>query len=182
MAWSVTRDNEDLKEAVHLARARGIPIICATPEGGPASGRAYPSNYEACISIGSADNFGMPASFESEFPPDFLFPGLEIPVALNNGIKIHSGSSVATAMACGFAGLLLSSKRLLDPDDRKGFVNFRSGLGGTFRFIQQKFRHGDSRYIDISAVLGYLKGRGETQSEVRKRLEEMFLWISSAWE
>src|SRR3569833_2556933 len=142
MAWSVTRDNEDLKEAVHLARARGIPIICATPEGGPASGRAYPSNYEACISIGSADNYGMPASFESEFPPDYLFPGLENPVAQNNGIKIHSGSSVATAMACGFAGLLFSLLRILDPVDRKVFVNGGGGGGGAGRGGRRGGRRG----------------------------------------
>jgi hypothetical protein len=46
---------------------------------------------------------------------DFLFPGLNVPCTDNKGnvVSYESGSTVATALAAGFAGLLIFCSRLL---------------------------------------------------------------------
>lgn len=118
MSWTIESKSPEgeemkrLKEALTLAETKRILMFCSADDRGSiSSDHCYPNVWDKCLLIGAANDTGsmcdwVPAHKASQM---FIFPGLNIPFSAGIGIpdSPESGSSVATAIAAGLAGVLL---------------------------------------------------------------------------
>jgi hypothetical protein len=122
MSWTIElipnhndKEIEDLKKAVDEAYRNNIIMLCSASDQDSASpASCYPGSTRKCIKIGAATESGDRWSLVNEQDVDFIFPGENVPVKPNNDspAKPYNGSSVATAIAAGSAGLLLYLDKL----------------------------------------------------------------------
>lgn len=77
-----------------------------------------PLSNDAIIRICSATKSSEKTDQGKFRAADYLFPGQDIPIAGDNKNQNSSGSSVATALAAGLAGVILYTQRLLLSDTR----------------------------------------------------------------
>jgi hypothetical protein len=134
-----------LHEAVKRADNENILMFCsADDKGAISSGHCYPSKWGLSIVVGAANDTGsvcdwVPANKESGI---FIFPGLNIPFCSSRASmpdSLESGSSVATAIASGLAGVLLFCDRLLkaEKESQDHLNNTTPGMNFAARFQQQ---------------------------------------------
>jgi len=118
MSWTIETSGEDtlepLKKAIKAAKDKGIIMFCsASDQGGSSRLDCYPgafSNQDGhhCIRIGSCSSSDLPSIWVNEDQIDFLLPGEKILIKDSDGTSEHqTGSSYATAVAVGLAGLLI---------------------------------------------------------------------------
>ncbi|KAI5919412.1 peptidase S8/S53 domain-containing protein [Camillea tinctor] len=114
MSWNLIRtpENKDAIKRLDLeiqkASNQGIIMFCAAADQSLYGGRSelYPvcSDTEKIFAVGSADPHGAASAFVNPQEVEYLFPGESINISTIKEIK---GSSVATALATGFAALIL---------------------------------------------------------------------------
>lgn len=118
MSWSLVRtdasdgspSNEEqirlLDEQIQEAARRGIIMYCAAADEGlyGSHKELYPKKAETehIKAVGSANESGSQSKFVDASQVDYLFPGEEIPE-----LGERKGSSAATAIAAGFAALII---------------------------------------------------------------------------
>ena len=158
MSWTIEKTDtkgEDIKElttAIRHAVDKGILLFCAAEDMGNVSttGETYPRSCwtDRIFTIGAATAAGNRWEWTGQGKVDYILPGHEILVERQQGTigqqKVRSGSSLATALAAGLAGLILHSVELCDHDssvllrdhDRmnKAFKNMTNG--GSNEFIR----------------------------------------------
>ncbi|KAF2275928.1 uncharacterized protein EI97DRAFT_458926 [Westerdykella ornata] len=129
MSWSIRSDDRQhkgLDEALQDAANQGISMFCSSIDEGPtAPDNTYPGKNTSCIKIGAATATGTVLSWVSESKSDFLLPGESPQLTPETKLwgKLEaglSGSSIATAVAAGIAGVLIYCERLLAPRDPRG--------------------------------------------------------------
>lgn len=121
MSWTIyqTREQGDnasgitkLKDAIEYAGRKNVIMFCASEDRGfSSSEQPYPAtdcNPNILKCVGAAGTYGERSQYVNPNHIDYLFPG-EIAVAykLSTGESRVSGSSAATALAAGLAGLIL---------------------------------------------------------------------------
>ncbi|KAF3271949.1 hypothetical protein TWF970_010177 [Orbilia oligospora] len=117
MSWSFKLDNSSctreeglaFKNAIDNAVAQGIILFGAMPDKGPIAEdikRRYPVGLDNVIRITAAAKSGERLKFNQTDVPELLFPGDEVEIGSEESVKI-TGSSVATALAAGFAALTI---------------------------------------------------------------------------
>lgn len=121
MSWSIElgggpehdKGIGNLKEAIERAKGSNILMFCAASDQGASSKINYPATWGNCIRIGAATTTGEKLAWVGD-DIDFLFPGENISfVPTEGGPTINKpGSSVATALASGYAGLILCLERI----------------------------------------------------------------------
>ncbi|KAI8624862.1 peptidase S8/S53 domain-containing protein [Xylariaceae sp. FL1651] len=165
MAWSVTKHSAELEEAVYRARSENIVMFHATSdEGSNASQRNFPSQYSECISIAGVDHYGNPKPWTTTDRADYGFPA-EINAA--NQSQRYVGSSVATALASGLAGLLLHCQRQFSKPSEDE-AQFRRDVKLRWMFDRLALKGGREdqkcKYINTERVFGpILRKRDEPQ-------------------
>lgn len=121
MSWSIemtTSNSGDipaLEAAIEEAAKAGILMFCAANDQGIARDRSFPSasNTKHIFRIGAAEASGVMWKWAGDpNDVDFIFPGHNVVKDRPNnttleGCKTLTGSSVATAVASGFAALIL---------------------------------------------------------------------------
>jgi hypothetical protein len=157
MSWTIyeTDDGEnsnsllDLKTALQTAAARKILLYCAGQDKGEfeqhqGQGKPYPAScgIDRIKSIGSARTFGGKSEFVNLNNVDYLFPG-EIEAVSG----ITTGSSAATALASGFAALVLWCAEAYQAEVKKRAVANKS-KDGPVVMEDVDFRQ-DSRMSDL---------------------------------
>ncbi|KAI1377492.1 hypothetical protein F4677DRAFT_458856 [Hypoxylon crocopeplum] len=126
MSWTIEASSDDdpdlrhLQDAIKEAYRRGIIMFCsASDQGGSSNLKCYPgawSNQDGsyCIRIGSSSSSDNASIWVNEEQVDFLLPGENILIKDSDGTsEYQTGSSYATAVAVGLAGLLLYSSLAL---------------------------------------------------------------------
>ena len=113
MSWTIyqSKDSNDdglskMKDAMEKAEKRNIIMFCASQDSGFSGHRKpYPAtNRTSGVKrIGSAGVYGERSEYVNPEEVDYLFPG---EVAMSDE-QVCSGSSAATALAAGLAGLIL---------------------------------------------------------------------------
>ena len=130
MSWTIeTNDTlnpgmKALSSAISAAEEKIILMFCSASDQGSASiEKCFPGQWEKCIKIGAATATGDKLPWVYGESIDFQLPGENILFMNNDGIapSYLSGSSVATAAASGFGGLLLYCNRLVDAGDEDQF-------------------------------------------------------------
>ncbi|KAK6499513.1 hypothetical protein TWF506_004143 [Arthrobotrys conoides] len=117
MSWSFKLDNSSctreeglaFKTAIDNAVSQGIILFGAMPDKGPIAEdikRRYPVGLDNVIRITAAAKSGERLKFNQTDVPELLFPGDEVEIGSEESVKI-TGSSVATALAAGFAALTI---------------------------------------------------------------------------
>lgn len=124
MSWTIESNSTEgqeikrLKDAISSAENKNILMFCsADDKGAISSDQCYPNAWKKSLLIGAANETGsmcdwVPAHQGSEM---FIFPGLNIPFSpwIDAPDNFESGSSVATAIAAGLAGVLLFCDALI---------------------------------------------------------------------
>src|SRR5437899_5175662 len=134
--------SETLHSALDYAIANNALPVCAMGNAGSSSNTPEPGYWHDCLSVIATDQTGAKASFSNYgITADVAAPGVAIlstmptyPVTLNGyGYKENydalSGTSMATPMVAGIAGLVLSKNPSLTPAQVAGIIEASSGDG-----------------------------------------------------
>jgi hypothetical protein len=118
MSWTIYKSSDDpadegiksMQTAVKNAEAKNIIMFCASQDSGWAGYRKpYPAterNTDTLKRVGSAGIHGGRSDYVNPKEVDYLFPG-EVAMAGRAMSANISGSSAATALAAGLAGLIM---------------------------------------------------------------------------
>jgi len=96
-------DNALLRRAIMAVRQRGIPVVAAVGNDGPAAPPQYPASYAGVVSVTGVDSRGV-ALFESGTAThlDFAAPGADMAAARpGHGYARVRGTSFAAPLAAG---------------------------------------------------------------------------------
>lgn len=95
-----------LKEALEQARDNGILVICAAGNYGTDKA-LYPAAYQIGLSVASLNNVGTLADYSNYgINSNIAAPGLLYSTSLDNSYKYSVGTSFATPLVSGTAGLI----------------------------------------------------------------------------
>jgi len=135
--------SETLHSALDYALANNALPVCAMGNDSSGSNTPEPAYWHDCLSVIATDQNGVKASFSNYgMKADVAAPGVAIlstmptyPVTLNTkyGYALNydalSGTSMATPMVSGIAGLVLSQNPTLTPKQVAGIIMASSGDG-----------------------------------------------------
>jgi subtilisin family serine protease len=103
-----------LRRAIAAVRSRGIPVVAAVGNDGPAAPPQYPASYPGVVSVTGVDARGM-ALFESGNAThlDFAAPGADMAAARPGASYARvRGTSFAAPLAAGRLAMAGSVQRL----------------------------------------------------------------------
>ncbi|KAK6360673.1 hypothetical protein TWF730_006807 [Orbilia blumenaviensis] len=171
---------KDLKAALDKAGNTNILMFGAASDQGSASNTCYPVNHEKCIGIGAATETGDILTWVHHAQVKFTCPGDRIPFKRGDGTATtyHNGSSFATAIASGLAGVILYCDRLVNGDESTRLKS-RAGMSGAFLHMvgsgdnNSKFPRVDE-FFDLSQSKTeewkfLTKEEAENESEIHNR-------------
>jgi len=145
MSWTIDSTTEDPNKAIAAAENQNILMFCsASDHGSTSSDNCYPASSKKCIRIGAATVFGDKCSWVPD-QYDFLLPGKNIPFKweCQDGVSswYESGSSLATALAAGLAGLLLYCDRAVNEGGGNPVLHTKTGMEKLFRNMAATNHH-----------------------------------------
>ena len=126
IGFSTPDDDADMRSAIERAHQNGILLIA--PAGINFDGEraiGYPAALKQVLSVGGSANDGQTRAHFSQYdsPVDLFAPALDIRVLNQNGSPEHmNGTSFAAAIVCGVAGLMLSARPALSPEQVRGLL------------------------------------------------------------
>lgn len=149
MSWTIRCSEQAtgfLYSAVRTAIQKNIILLCAAPQASN-RGEIYPGSfdrnfrpgYEEILTIGAA---GSGESRENNARVDFIFPGHEVENPIPGFDEPVSGSSIATAIAAGFAANLLFLLNIVEAHDAdQGKYNNAGHRPGATARLASAFRN-----------------------------------------
>lgn len=124
-------DNPLLAGAIRLARGRGVMVVAAVGNDGPAAPPAYPASYPDVIAVTGVDGRGrlLPEAGRAKHV-DFAAPGADMKAAdLDGGKGRVRGTSYAAPLVAGRLFATASLKALVAEAKRNGKADRRMGSG-----------------------------------------------------
>ncbi|MDO5606093.1 MAG: S8 family serine peptidase [Paracoccus sp. (in: a-proteobacteria)] len=112
-------DNRLLAEKIADMERRGILLVAAAGNGGPAAGPAYPAAYDTVLAVTAVDRRGQVWRRAGRGPHiDIAAPGVEVWTAASiSGARPKTGTSFAAPFVASAAALILQAEPGLAPAD-----------------------------------------------------------------
>ncbi|KAK6362730.1 hypothetical protein TWF730_000186 [Orbilia blumenaviensis] len=139
----------DLRNAINDAADKKILMFGAASDQGSDSNICYPAKSENVIAIGAATETGEMCTWVHHGQADFTCPGYQVPFKRGDGTPSspQNGSSVATAIAAGLAGLILYCDRIASGKE-DGRLKSKDGMFDAF--CNMSSMAGDRRFPRVS--------------------------------
>lgn len=116
-------DNAILRQAVSSACNKGIVLVTAAGNAGPAAGPLYPAAYDCTIAVTAVDQHGLPYHRANRGDHiDYALRGVDVRHAAPDGD--YSASSGTSFAAAALSGLIAANV----PEDVAGFADVKSHL------------------------------------------------------
>ncbi|KFA55595.1 hypothetical protein S40293_09579 [Stachybotrys chartarum IBT 40293] len=147
MSWTIERSTKTTEEINALTQALNkaksehkILMLCAASDQGNSTRLfCYPASSNHCLRVGASTGTGERCDWVHENECDILLPGENVPLDLRIDTlpTEHSGSSVATAIASGLAGLILYLARYshTEKEYKKLELTGLNEMHAMFRFL-----------------------------------------------
>ena len=114
--------SQTMKSAVQYAVNNGALPICAAGNSGTSS-VSYPAAYSECMAISAVDSSENLASFSQYGDVDLAAPGVDVLSTIpTDSYAKFSGTSMATPVTSGVAGLTLAKWSSLGPNDLRSHL------------------------------------------------------------
>ncbi|GAB1318489.1 hypothetical protein MFIFM68171_08699 [Madurella fahalii] len=135
------------------------------------------SKFIGTTTIGDNSSHGPNLQWVGSGGADFLFDGFPEAITSQDGAgnleHIVSGSSIATAVACGFAALLLHLRRLPGSADRREVAHPPdSFIRNVFRGMVDKHQ---PKYVSVRQALLDMVGNGRDEQAFKEKVER-YAW------
>jgi hypothetical protein len=123
--------NPLVARAISQAQARGVFVVAAVGNDGPAAPPAYPASYPGVIAVTGIDGHGrVLAEAGRALHLDYAAPGADMAAAtLNGGLGAVRGTSFAVPFVAGRLALLAQGPRPLAALDAQATERGRRGVG-----------------------------------------------------
>jgi subtilisin family serine protease len=129
MSFGSVFESDSMRAAMELASSHGIVLVAAAGNFNWDDEKSYPAAYETVIAVGSTDKWDQ-RSIWSTFGAstfgyyiDLAAPGTDIlSTYLNSSLYFMSGTSMAAPHVAGAAGLLLSHRPWLTPEEVRAIL------------------------------------------------------------
>jgi hypothetical protein len=176
MSWTIeiTKDQakhlNSLDKAIKKAELKGILMFCAASDQGKSTKlRCYPGYWGSCLRIGASTGTGERCAWVHGDDIEVQLPGENIAFDLGDpsAPAEHSGSSVATAVAAGLAGLIKYLHRVHGPNTDT--FKRKDGIHLAFRYLGDPFPYPDR--LKFLEKKNWKKGIDRTH--IRKGLEDL---------
>lgn len=191
MSWTIERSSkppkeiDDLTTALQNANSKGILMLCAASDQGSSTSLVcYPASSGNCIRVGACTDTDDRCDWVHQHDFDILLPGENVPLDLRIDTlpTEHSGSSVATAIASGLAGLILYlAQYSLDEREYKQLELTKKA--GMIQMFATLAIYGAK--IPRAGSLDFLKnknaGRLADEKAAIKELKGFFKWFKVSW-
>lgn len=200
MSWTIEKNEERNEEknekkttalgrldhALREAAEKNILMFCAARDEGLEQPKAVPypaaSETKRIFVIGAASPSGAASTWVNESAVQFLFPGTELresrPLLMPPELPSVDGSSSATALASGLAGLLLN---ILSTDTTKKWDSQRRK--GRYEKISNILNNikSDKNYVQVWDLFDKFTNRKESgkESEVWREMVDKILLTSA---
>ena len=128
-------DNAILRQAINSACARGIVIVTAAGNAGPASNPLFPAGYDCTIAVTAVDDNGKPYHRANRGDHiDYALPGIDVRHASDgDSFDDSSGTSFAAAQLTGLIATELAQTALSFEEVKARLNHLATDIGRTGR-------------------------------------------------
>ncbi|KAF5530947.1 intracellular serine protease [Fusarium mexicanum] len=183
MSFGIREFDEELRNAIGYAREKNTLMFAAASNDGLNHGRAFPAKDSRVFCIHSSNGLGVPSGFNpmaEEDDVNLCLLGEDVesywPVSMNaqyQGIRVMSGTSVATPIAAGIAASLLSFVRQQEQDSPTDNNRLGKSLKDfdTMKAVLKSTTQGRGR-DDYDYILpDFLSNMGSSKEEIYFRIK-----------
>lgn len=173
------QQDDDLEDALTIARRRKVAVFAATHNSGKTKQMAFPARDPTVIGISASDYLGNPvksAAQPKEDKANFAALGEHIPAFwMGNKMEPLKGSSFATPIAVGIYATTLLAARLSFREDSEDDLRqkLRTHAVKDRLMLALSIENREARYHNVDPEALWSGDAGYTEGEIRRHIDQV---------